>query len=92
MTQPLLLPFPAPAPAETYDLVATQNNDTAILPGAFKLLSGTLKIYFLDVDQGDATLIVGPNNEVILIDGGPSQLDQNSLTPSPPTRMRHLLC
>ena len=68
--------IPSSAPAETYDLVATQNNDTAILPGAFKLLSGTLKIYFLDVDQGDATLIVGPNNEVILIDGGPSQLDR----------------
>lgn len=30
-----------------------------------------LRVYFLDIDQGDATLIVSPENQKILIDGGP---------------------
>ncbi|MBQ3145514.1 MAG: ComEC/Rec2 family competence protein [Clostridia bacterium] len=33
-------------------------------------ISKTLKIYFVDVGQGDCTLIVTPNNKKILIDGG----------------------
>ena len=31
-----------------------------------------LKIYFIDVGQGDSTFIVTPNNKTILIDGGGS--------------------
>jgi len=68
--------IPSSAPADIYDLVATQETQTTTLPQAFTLLSGTLKIYFLDVDQGDATLIITPENEVILIDGGPARLDR----------------
>ena len=30
-------------------------------------------IYFIDVGQGDSTLIVTPNNKKILIDGGGSE-------------------
>src|SRR6056297_1643605 len=30
-----------------------------------------LNIYFLDVGQGDAIFMLGPNNETLLIDGGP---------------------
>ncbi|MCX6554638.1 MAG: MBL fold metallo-hydrolase, partial [Candidatus Aminicenantes bacterium] len=30
--------------------------------------AGNLKIYFLDVGQGDCTLIVTPNNKAVLID------------------------
>jgi len=33
-------------------------------------ISKTLKIYFIDVGQGDCTLIVTPNNKKIIIDGG----------------------
>jgi competence protein ComEC len=33
---------------------------------------GLLKIYFLDVGQGDAELIVTPSGQQILIDGGPT--------------------
>lgn len=33
--------------------------------------SDTMKIYFLDIGQGDATLILAPNGNQILIDGGP---------------------
>ena len=34
-----------------------------------------LKIYFVDVGQGDCTLIVTPHNKKILIDGGDGKLD-----------------
>ena len=32
---------------------------------------GMLEIYFIDVGQGDSTLIITPDNKKILIDGGP---------------------
>lgn len=39
----------------------------------FKIFNNRdLKIYFIDVGQGDSTLIVTPKNKVILIDGGGS--------------------
>ena len=36
-----------------------------------------LKIYFIDVGQGDSTLIVTPHNKTILIDGGGSEKSWN---------------
>ena len=36
-----------------------------------KIADGKLHIFFLDVDQGDSTLIVTPEGEKIIIDGGP---------------------
>lgn len=36
----------------------------------YSSISKTLKIYFVDVGQGDCTLIVTPNNKKIIIDGG----------------------
>lgn len=35
-----------------------------------KMINPKLKIYFIDVGQGDSTLIVTPKNKKILIDGG----------------------
>jgi len=35
--------------------------------------SGELKIYFLNIGQGDATLIEAPNGNQMLIDGGPDK-------------------
>ena len=36
-----------------------------------------LKIYFVDVGQGDSTCIVTPKNKIILIDGGGNSKDEN---------------
>lgn len=38
-----------------------------------KILPSNLKIYFIDVGQGDSTLIITPQHEKILIDGGGSE-------------------
>ena len=43
-----------------------------------------LKIYFIDVGQGDSTLIITPLNKKILIDGGGSEnydIGENILLP-----------
>ena len=40
------------------------------------LLPKKLKIYFVDVGQGDGTFIVTPKNKTILIDGGGSLTDE----------------
>lgn len=39
----------------------------------FYILQQDLKIYFIDVGQGDSTLIVTPSKKTILIDGGGSE-------------------
>lgn len=42
-----------------------------------KILPWALKIYFIDVGQGDSTLIVTPNHKTILIDGGGSEANES---------------
>ncbi len=37
--------------------------------------NGSLSVHFINVDQGSSTLVVGPNNETILIDSGDWQDD-----------------
>lgn len=49
-----------------------------------KFIPNKLKIYFIDVGQGDACLIVTPNNKKILVDGGGSEnydVGKNTLIP-----------
>ena len=48
------------------------------------IIPKSLKIYFIDVNQGDSTLIVTPKNKTILIDGGGSEnfdVGKNTLIP-----------
>lgn len=62
---------PRAAPAGVYDLRATDGGAEAELPRAVRVITGGLDVHFLDVDQGDATLVVAPGGQTLLIDGGP---------------------
>ena len=42
-----------------------------------KIIPSNLRIYFIDVGQGDSTLIITPNHKTILIDGGGSEVNEN---------------
>lgn len=61
-TKPKAKPTATPAPALS-------------LPVKQKV--GTLQVYFLDVGQGDSTLIRTPNNQYVLIDGGNNDQGKN---------------
>jgi len=57
-----------------------------ILFFVFKIIPKDLKIYFIDVGQGDSTLIITPTNKKILIDSGGSEngsfdVGENTLFP-----------
>ena len=56
----------------------------AILIIILKIVPKDLKMYFIDVGQGDSTLIVTPHSKTILIDGGGSEtydVGKNTLIP-----------
>lgn len=50
-----------------------------------------LKIYFVDVGQGDCTLIVTPKNKSILIDGGGSEFSKSNYNVGKSVLMPYLL-
>lgn len=62
---------PAAAPSGQYDLVATNAFSEARLPNSVELVDGRARVVFIDVGQGDATLVIAPDGETLLIDGGP---------------------
>lgn len=49
----------------------------AIILQAIKIIPSNLKIYFIDVGQGDSTLIITPEHNKILIDGGGSETSKS---------------
>ncbi|MCP4501981.1 MAG: hypothetical protein GY822_18640 [Deltaproteobacteria bacterium] len=62
--------IPASAPAGIYDVIATEKASSASLDAAFSLTEEHARIRFVDVGQGDATLLELPDGKIVLIDGG----------------------
>ena len=52
---------------------------------------GTVAVYYIDVGQGDATLIVAPNGETFLIDAGEDEAAANYLQKYNITKLDYLL-
>lgn len=64
--------LPGATPAGVYDVAVDIEGATATLSAALTVVAGRTTIRFLDVGQGDATLIMGPDGQRLLIDGGPA--------------------
>ncbi len=65
--------LPEELPEGLYDL-ELEHVETAkveLLGGAFEVLPSGFQLYFVDVGQGDATLLITPKGETFLLDGGP---------------------
>lgn len=70
--QTLHATVPADAAVGAYDLeVRNGQEKPVVLGGAFEIVSTALRVYFIHVGQGDATLLVSPTGETMLIDTGP---------------------
>lgn len=61
---------PAAAPVGLYDVVASSGAQSASLTEALTITAEALTVVFIDIGQGDATLVLSPSGEVMLIDGG----------------------
>ena len=67
----LVARVPSATPPGFYDVVVAQDGTELRLSGALEVRAGEMRIRFLDIGQGDSTLIIGPGGEAMLIDGGP---------------------
>lgn len=62
---------PAQSSPGLYDVKIWSNDTTGwILGGAFEIAPYALRIYMIDIGQGDATLIQSPSGKTMLIDAG----------------------
>lgn len=63
--------IPKGSPAGVFDLkMWLKDGKSVLLGGAFELSPNALKITFINVEQGDATLIQSPTGQTALIDAG----------------------
>lgn len=63
--------IPRAAIPDLYSIRASNGDADVILPDALELTAETVQFYFLDVGQGDSTLIITPHGHSVIIDGGP---------------------
>ncbi|MBM4282066.1 MAG: MBL fold metallo-hydrolase [Deltaproteobacteria bacterium] len=62
--------LPAATPAGLWGVTIDHDGLSHTLPAAVTVQAGALIVRFLDVGQGDATLVTGPDGSSLLIDGG----------------------
>ena len=62
--------IPAAAPPGTYDVQVERGGQRATLQAGLRIVADTLRVIFIDVGQGDATLVVSPEGRSLLFDGG----------------------
>ncbi len=62
---------PLATPAGVYDVEVNVDGTAASLADAVTVVAGVAHVRFVDIGQGDATVIVGPEGSAMLIDGGP---------------------
>lgn len=67
------------------DSVLGTDSEPIIIP------DGKVAVYYIDVGQGDATLIVAPNGEMLLIDTGEDQMAAEYLKKNNITKLDYLL-
>ncbi len=61
---------PAATPPGRWDVVVRRGDRESRLVDGLVVRTGALQVHFLDVGQGDATLLVGPDGSALLVDGG----------------------
>jgi beta-lactamase superfamily II metal-dependent hydrolase len=61
---------PEAAPAGLYDVVGELGGAEGRLPDGLEISADVTRVVFVDVGQGDSTIVVAPGGETLLIDGG----------------------
>lgn len=71
---PTLTPTSEPPSADTPTPAPTETTPPSPTPADVVTAQGAMRIDFIDVGQGDATLVTASNGEILLVDGGRSKV------------------